>query len=167
MSVTLDGDRLEVTKVPTLDGKNLSKTGEVIVAQMAFVMNSAPDVTKWLIALGQPKAGDAKKLADAVQAELAKRGVQNVQVIGAAGAAKIGGLVQERGDPTQLMIQAVCPASAQVKPRPDTITPKATMKDRPVESAPTVAPQPKPADKKPEKNDTKKDDADTDIDMGN
>jgi len=163
MVVKLDGDRLEVTKVPTLDGKNLSKTGEVIVSQMAFVMNSTPDVTKWLIALAQPKAPDAKRLADAVQARLQAKGVANVQVIGAAGGAKIGGLVQERGDATAVMIQAVCPVSAQVKPRPDTITPKATMKDRPVESAPTVAPQPKPADKKP---DGKKDD-DTDIDMGN
>jgi OmpA-OmpF porin, OOP family len=163
MAVKLDGDRLEVTQVPTLDGRNLSKTGEVIVSQMAFVMNSTPDVTKWLVALAQKTAPDAKRLADAVQARLIAKGVQNVQVIGAAGAPKIGGLVQERGDANAAMVGAVCPASAQVKPRPDTITPKAIMKDRPVESAPTVAPQPKPADKKPE---SKKND-DTDIDMGN
>jgi hypothetical protein len=164
MSVKLDGDRLEVTQVPKMDAKNLSKQGEVIVAQMAYVMNTAPDVTKWLIALAQPKAPDAKRLADAIQAGLTARGVQNLQVIGAAGAAKIGGLVQERGDMAAVMMAKVCPLSAQVKPRPDTITPKATLTQKPVESAPTVAPKPKPADKKPE---TKKDDADTDIDMGN
>jgi hypothetical protein len=70
--------------------------------------------------------------------------------------------VQERGDAAAAMAANSCPASAQVKQRPDRITPKATMKDRSVTSAPTVAPQPatKPADA------PKKDD-DTDIDMGN
>jgi hypothetical protein len=158
--VKLDGDRLEVTKVPTLDGKQLSKQGEIIVGQMAVVMLNTPEVTKWLVALGQPSAGDAKRLADAVKARLEQRGLANLQVIGATGSPKIGAVVQERGDAAAALAANACPASAQVKPRPDRITPKATMKDRSVPSAPTVAPQPeaKPAPKK---------DDDADIDMGN
>ena len=156
MVVKLDGDRLEVTKVPTLDGRSLSKQGEIIVSQMALVMNSAPEVTKWLVALGQPSAGDAKRLADAVKARLEQRGVQNLQVIGATGSAKIGAVVQERaegGTPPPY-----CPASLQVKPDPTKITPKATMKDRSIVSPPAAQPQAKPGDKGS---------GDTDIDMGN
>ena len=154
--VKLDGDRLEVTKVPTLDGRSLSRQGEIIVSQMAVAMNSAPEVTKWLVALGQPNAGDAKRLADAVKVRLEQRGVQNVQVIGATGSPKIGAVVQERaegGAPPPY-----CPASLQVKPDPTKITPKATMKDRSIVSPPAAQPQAKPADKGS---------GDTDIDMGN
>jgi hypothetical protein len=163
--VKLDGDRLEVSKVPSLDGRALSRQGEIIVSQMAQVMLGTPSVTKWLVAIGQPSAGDSKRLADAVKARLEQRGVTNIQVIGATGSPKIGGVVQERGDAAAALVQNACPASAQVKPRPDRVTPKATMKERTVESAPTVAPQPKPADKKPDQAPKKDDDAD--IDMGN
>jgi hypothetical protein len=162
--VKLDGDRLEVTKVPTLDGRQLSRQGDIIVGQMAVVMLSTPEVTKWLVALGQPNAGDAKRLADAVKARLEQKGITSLQVIGATGSPKIGAVVQERGDAVAAMAANSCPASAQVKQRPDRITPKATMKDRSVTSAPTVAPQPAPATKPAEQ--PKKDD-DTDIDMGN
>jgi hypothetical protein len=160
--VKLEGDRLEVTKVPTLDGRQLSRQGDIIVGQMAVVMLSTPEVTKWLVALGQPNAGDAKRLADAVKARLEQKGLTNLQVIGATGSPKIGAVVQERGDAAAAMAANSCPASAQVKQRPDRITPKATMKDRSVTSAPTVTPQPatKPAEQ-PKKED------DTDIDMGN
>ena len=155
MVVKLDGDRLEVTKVPSLDGRNLSNQGSVIVNQMALVMSSSPEVTKWLVALGQPNAGDAKRLAEAVKARLEQRGVQNVQVIGATGSPKIGAVVQERaegGTPPPY-----CPAALQVKPDPTKVTPKATMKDRSIVSPPTTAPA-QPANKGS---------GDTDIDMGN
>src|SRR3569623_105857 len=156
MVVKLDGDRLEVTKVPTLDGRSLSKQGEIIVSQMALVMNSAPVVTKWLVALGQPSAGDAKRLADAVKARLEQRGVQNLQVIGATGSAKSGAVVQvgaDGGTPPPY-----CAELLLVKPDPTKITPKATMKDRSIVSPPAAQPQSKPDGKGS---------GDTDIDMGN
>ncbi|MGE0402603.1 MAG: transporter, partial [Kofleriaceae bacterium] len=55
----LDGDRLVVDAQPTMSGANLSAAGTIIVDQMALVMLSHPEVTKWLVAIALPKAPDA------------------------------------------------------------------------------------------------------------
>jgi len=140
--VKLDGDRLVIGKIPTMDKKGLTKAGDLIVAQVAAVMISHNEVTKWLIALAQPKQPDAARLATLIKERLAKAGVTNVEVLGAAGPAKIGGVVQERAE-LDANQAPVCPAGREIQQRPELITPKATMQQRAVESAPTVAPKPK------------------------
>jgi len=94
----LDGDRLTVARVPTLDRAGLSRGGQIIVDQMALVMRAQPDVTRWLIAIGQPSAAGAQRVAEAVKTRLIARGVpaERIEILAAAGAAKIGGLVKER-----------------------------------------------------------------------
>ncbi len=141
--VHLDGDRLVVDRVPSLQGKttNLSAAGVLIVDQMALFMIQHTEVTKWLVAVAQPKADTAKKLAEAIKARLAAKGVTaTVDVLGAAGPAKINGAVQERGDDKGF----VCPAGKEVQQRPDTIAPAA--KDP--TSPPAVPPKADPATKK-------------------
>ena len=146
--VKLDGDRLAIGKVPTMDKKGLTKQGDQIVAQVASVMIAHSEVTKWLIALAQPKQPDAQRLAQLIKDRLIKAGVTNAEVLGAAGPAKIGGVVQERGD-TQAA--PVCPAGKEVKPRPETIEPKALM-SKPAPAAAPPAAEPKKADE-PKKDD--------------
>src|SRR5262249_45457179 len=60
--VKLDGDRLTIAKVPTMDRKGLTKAGDAIVVQLALVVKVHPEVTKWLVALSQKKDADAKRL---------------------------------------------------------------------------------------------------------
>jgi hypothetical protein len=142
--VKLDGDRLIIGKLPTMDRRGLTNAGGIIVDQVAAVMIAHSEVTKWLVALAQPKAADATRMATLVKERLAKAGATNVEVLGAAGPAKIGGVVQERAD-VDNGAAPVCPAGRQVQPRPELVTPKATMQQKAPESAPTVAPQPKAA----------------------
>ncbi len=153
--VKLDGDRLIIGKIPTMDKKGLTKAGDLIVAQVAAVMIAHNEVTKWLIALAQPKQPDAQRLSDLIRERLAKAGITNAQVLGAAGPAKIGGVVQERAETEGAA--PVCPAGLEVKQRPELITPKATMQQRAVESPPTVQPKPKA--------DAPKTDAEPEIEM--
>jgi len=96
----LDGDRLMIDRVPALSGGALSTAGNLIVDQLALVMLAHPEVTKWLVVLAQPKAEAAQKLADAVKARLIAKGVPaaRLEVRSAVGEAKIGGVVQERGE---------------------------------------------------------------------
>jgi hypothetical protein len=112
--VRLDGDRLMVDRVPTLARGALSPAGALIVDQIAIVILANPDATKWLLALAQPKAADATRLAEAVAARLAAKGVpaDRVSVLGAAGESKIGGVVQERAEAA-----VTCPAGSEAKPR--------------------------------------------------
>jgi hypothetical protein len=140
--VKLEGDRLEIGKLPTMDKKGLTKQGDLIVAQIAGVMIAHNEVTKWLVALAQPKQADAERLAGLIRDRLAKAGVTNVQVLGAQGPAKIGAVVQERAEGDQ-NAAPVCPAGREVKQRPETIEPKALMNRPTVVAPPTVAPQPK------------------------
>ncbi len=144
----LDGDRLVVDAMPTLQGASLSAAGTIIVDQMALVMLSNPEVTKWLVAIALPKAPDAQKLADAVKQRLVQRGVigSTLQILGAAGPARIGGIVQERADADA---PPLCPAGREVKPRPEA--------SKPEPNAATPAPAPtkpaapaKPADAEPD-----------------
>jgi hypothetical protein len=127
-TVTVDGDRLLVTKVPTADRRGtLTKAGVLIVDQIALTMRQHPDVTKWLVAVSQPKQADAAKLADAIKARLVAKGVSEagLQVVGAKGPAKIAGVVQERGEAPADDAAPVCPAGLEVKPRPDASPPAA------------------------------------------
>jgi OmpA-OmpF porin, OOP family len=152
--VKLEGDRLIIGQVPKLHTKGLQpKDGEKIVDQIAAVMIAHNEVTKWLIALAQPKQADAQRLAKLIKERLAKQGVTNAEVLGAAGPAKIGGVVQERSDET---IAPVCPAGKEVKQRPELIEPKATMQQRATVAPPAAEPKQQPA---------KKDEVE--IDMGN
>ncbi|MEO8702312.1 MAG: thrombospondin type 3 repeat-containing protein [Kofleriaceae bacterium] len=132
--VKLDGDRLVMDRVPTLASGKLSPAGAIIVDQMALVMVAHDEVTKWLVALAQPKAGDATTLAAAIKARLVAKGVSadRIEVIGAAGAAQIGGVVQERSAETAA---PVCPAGKAVVPRPEASKP----------AKPTDKPAAKPA----------------------
>ena len=98
----LDGDRLVIARVPGIKGvAALTPAGAIIVDQIALVIRSHPEATKWLLAVAQPKAAVATRLAELIAARLAEKGVpaDRVQVLGAAGPAKIGGVVQERDAP--------------------------------------------------------------------
>jgi hypothetical protein len=85
----------------------LSSAGNLTADQIARVMLAHPEVTKWLLALAQPKADAAQKLADALKARLVAKGIpaERLDVRAATGAAKIGGVVQERGE-----APSTCPA---------------------------------------------------------
>lgn len=117
-TVKLDGDVLVITKVPTLAGTKLTVTGLAIVDQIATLMTAHPEVTKWLLAVAQPKEANATNLANAIKARLAARGIgpEKLDVIAAAGPAKIGGAVQERaaGD-----LPFTCPAGKEARERPE------------------------------------------------
>jgi OmpA-OmpF porin, OOP family len=135
--VKLDGDRLVIGKVPTMDRKGLTKAGDQLVTQVAAVMRARSEVTKWLVALSQPKAADATRLAGLIKARFTALGITNAEVIGAAGPAKIGGVVQERADPDQA---PACPAGLEVKPRPEAVEPKGTMGGKPLPKPEPPAP---------------------------
>jgi hypothetical protein len=143
----LEGDRLVIGKMPAMDRRGLTSDGDKIVAQVALVMVAHNEVSRWMIALAQPKLADAQRLAELIKARLAKAGLSNVDALGAQGAAKIGGVVQERVDENHA---PACPAGLETKQRPDLITPKATMQQRSTVAPPTVEPkkkeEPKPAD---------------------
>ncbi|HWU91260.1 MAG TPA: thrombospondin type 3 repeat-containing protein [Kofleriaceae bacterium] len=153
--VTLDGDRLVVDRVPTLagGGKTLAPVGALVVDQMALVILGHDEVTKWLIALAQPSARDATRLAEAVTARLVAKGVpaDRIHVLGAAGPAKIGGVVQERAEAAE----PVCPAGREVRERPEAAKPKPAEPGpdaRPAEPTPATDARPaapKPAEPKP------------------
>jgi len=115
--VHTDGDRLTIDRVPTLTGGKLSRSGEIIVDEMSLVMRGHSEVTKWLIAIGLPKVADAKRLGAAIQSRLITKGVPpaRIELLTAAGPAKIGGLVRERVDPGAGF---VCPVPEAV-PRPE------------------------------------------------
>ncbi|HEY4176742.1 MAG TPA: transporter [Kofleriaceae bacterium] len=152
----LDGDRLEIDVLPTLSGNALSPAGTVIVDQVALVMLSHPEVTKWLVAVGLPKQADAQKLGDAVKKRLAAKGVveSTLNVLGAAGPQKIGGVVQERAEADAV---PACPAGKEVKQRPEAAAVNPQKQNAPA-NAPTPAPT-KPA--QPDKP------AEPEIDMDN
>ena len=150
--VRLDGDRLVVDTQPTLQGAGLSAAGTIVVDQMALVMLSHPEVTKWLVAIALPKAPDAQKLADAVKQRLIQRGVieSTLQILGAAGPTRIGGIVQERADADAAPL---CPTGREVKQRPEA----AAKPDPNAAKAPSPAPAPpkstepaKPANAEPD-----------------
>ncbi len=147
--VKLEGDRLELTKAPTLDGKQLSASGQIIVQELALVMLGHSEVTKWLIALSMPSQKDAQALGDAVKAKLLARGL-SVEVLAVAGPAKFGGVVQERADAEAV---PVYPEALKAKERPDKAA--KTPPKKPVVSPPAAQPPPK------------KNDDSVDIDLGN
>jgi hypothetical protein len=125
----LDGDRLTVDRVPTLDGDDLSRGGEIIVDQMALVMRGHAEVTRWLVAVALPAAGDARKVAEAIKTRLVIRGVpgDRIDVISAGGAARVGGVVKERapaGAPA-------CGKPAAPSPVPAAQTPAAPRSGKP------------------------------------
>ncbi|MBA2538518.1 MAG: OmpA family protein [Deltaproteobacteria bacterium] len=113
----LDGDRLVMDKMPTMVRGVLTASGAVVVDQVARVMIAHDEVTKWVVALAQPKAADATVLAGLVKARLVAKGVpeDRIQVIGAAGQPKIGGVVQERGE---VDVAKTCAASAKAPVAP-------------------------------------------------
>jgi hypothetical protein len=121
--VKLDGDRLAIDRMPTLDGRNLSRLGQIIVDQLALVMGGHAEVTRWLIAIAEPSGSDAQRLGDAVRARLIVRGVaaDRIEIITAAGSPKIGGLIRARAAADAA---PVCPAGREVLPRPEAIQPR-------------------------------------------
>jgi hypothetical protein len=132
--VRLDGDRLSIDRVPTLTGRTLSRSGEIIVDEIALVLRGHAEVTRWLIAIGLPSASDARRVADAVTARLVANGLpaDRIEIVTAAGAPKIGGLVRERAAAAAI---PVCPAGTEVVPRP-----AATKSRMPILQAPGGAP---------------------------
>ncbi|HZJ64159.1 MAG TPA: thrombospondin type 3 repeat-containing protein [Kofleriaceae bacterium] len=121
--VTLDGDRLAIDRMPTLDGRNLSRAGQIVVDQLALVMRGHAEVNHWLIAIALPSASDAQRVGDAVKARLVTRGIpaDGVDILTAAGSAKIGGLVRERAP---VDAPPVCPAGREARPRPEATKPR-------------------------------------------
>jgi hypothetical protein len=145
--VHLDGDRLIVDRVPSIktvkkgQPPELSPAGVIIADQVALFMIQHHEVTKWLVAVAQPKAEAAKNLATALKARFAQKGVTaTLEVLGAAGPAKINGVVQERGDEQAF----VCPAGKEVQQRPEA----AAEPKKDVTSPPAVPPKADPAQKK-------------------
>ena len=122
--VKLDGDRLTIGEVPKMNRRGLTRDGEKVVDQIAAVMTAHDEVTKWLVALAQPRQADAQRLAQLIKERLQKDGIANIEVLGAAGSSKIGGVVQERGAGNA---SPVCPAGLEVQQRPDKVTPASTM----------------------------------------
>ncbi|MGE0402830.1 MAG: hypothetical protein AB7T06_39360, partial [Kofleriaceae bacterium] len=136
-----------------MSGANLSAAGTIIVDQMALVMLSHPEVTKWLVAIALPKAPDATKLADAVKKRLIQKGVieSTLQILGAAGPTRIGGIVQERANADAVPL---CPTNREVKQRPEAAA----------KPDPNAAKAPAPAPAKPAEPAAPAD-AEPDIDM--
>jgi len=118
-AVRLDGDRLVIARAPSLDRTGLSRDGKAIADQIARVMLANRDVTSWLLALSQPRAADATRLADALKAYLVAKGIpeSSLQVLGTTGPAKIGGVVKERAATSA----PLCPAGLEVKQRPEAV----------------------------------------------
>jgi hypothetical protein len=139
--VTLDGDRLAIDRMPTLDGRNLSRAGQIVVDQLALVMRGHAEVTHWLIAIALPSASDAQRVGDAVKARLVTRGVpaDRVDILTAAGSAKIGGLVRERAP---VDAPPVCPAGREARPRPEATKPRTPAPAPPAPAAPAPAAPP-------------------------
>jgi len=151
LPVTVEGDRLSIDRMPTLDGKNLSRGGQIIVDQLALVMRGHDDVTRWLIAIAMPAATEAQRVGDAVRARLLAKGVaaDRFEIITAAGSAKIGGLVRQRAAADAPF---VCPAGQEVHPRPEASQPAAPTAGSPAAAAvPATQPGPStaPAPAKP------------------
>ena len=135
----VDGDRLVIERMPTMKGAVLSVQGAMIIDQIAMLMIVHNEVSKWLLAMSAPVQADAQKLADAVKARLIAKGVpeERLQIVGAQGAPKIGGVVQERADD----VAPVCPESMRVKERPEAM--KAGAKPvAEVKAAPVPEPEP-------------------------
>ena len=153
---TLDGDKLVVDRVPTFDRNGLTKGGQLIVDQMALVILSNADVTKWLVAFANTGKNVATE-AEYVRARLIAKGVpaDRLEILSAAGAPRLGVIVRERADADA---PKACPVQLQVTPRPakatvtaPTATPvatpapavtPATAQPRAVPSAPAAAPAP-------------------------
>ncbi len=118
------------TRVPTLDGTSaVARPARMIVDQIALVDDRA---RRGHEVADRARAAEAratrKRLADAIKARLSRRAspADAIQVLGAAGPAKIGGVVQERADGDAA---PVCPAGREVKQRPEA-APKATTAGR-------------------------------------
>lgn len=135
-----DGERILVDRSPPFDRKGLTAAGVLIVDQIALLMLQQPDVTKWLVALAAPKVRDAERQAQAVRAQLLKRGVraERLELMTAAGSAKLVAVAQERLDPEA---PKVCP-TAEAKPRPDR---EVRREPPPGPAAPETPPAPAPA----------------------
>ena len=136
--VTLDGDRLVVDKMP-------AAASDQVVEQMQLVMAGHSEVTKWLVAIALPNKAAAQKLGDAIKARLDKWGVKGVDILAAAGPAKIGAIVQERADANAPF---VCPAGMEVHGRPEAEAKPKTAgagSSTPPTTAPATVPAPKPA----------------------
>jgi hypothetical protein len=141
----LDGDRLVVDRVPTLAGAALSRPGQIIVDQMALVMRAHAEVTHWLIAIGQPSAADAQRIGEAVRVQLIARGVHadRIEVLAAAGAARMGALARERAAPSAPPVcKKAAPAAGAPLAAPQTPAPA----DAPAPAQPPAKPA-KPARK--------------------
>src|SRR5262249_17322817 len=80
---TFEGDRLTVAKLP-------GSASDQVVQQMALVMAGHSEVSKWLLAVAMPNRGDAQRLGDAIKNRLLALGVVGVDVLAAAGPARIG-----------------------------------------------------------------------------
>jgi hypothetical protein len=148
---SFDGERILVERAPPFDRKGLTQAGALIVDQVALTMLQQPDVTHWLVALAAPKVRDAERQGQAVRAQLLKRGVSAtaIELMTAAGSAKLVAVAQERRDPDE---PRTCPGP-EAKPRPDrevkavppaTPTPAAPMAPTPAAAAPS-SPPPTPA----------------------
>ena len=155
--VKLDGDRMTIDRVPSLDGRALSAAGQAVANQMAQWMIGHTEVTKWLVAISQRDAKDAQRIGDALREYLAKKGVTNIEVLAAAGPPKIGAVVQERRDANT---PPVCPLEVQVKPRPEASVPAKpdAAKTEPAKTEPAKTP---PAKTEPAKTEPAKTEAPT------
>jgi hypothetical protein len=87
-----------------------------------------------------PKQADAQKLGEAVKKRLVQKGVieASLNVLGAAGPQKIGGVVQERGGDAA----PLCPNGKEVKQRPEAAKVEPAKQNAPATPAPAQPAEP-------------------------
>jgi OmpA-OmpF porin, OOP family len=136
----LDGDKLVVDRVPSFDRKGLTKGGEIIVDQMALVMSANHEVTNWLIAFANSGNNVAAE-TEWIKARLVLRGVAatKIEMLGAPGTPRIGGVVRERAEADA---PKSCPVEKQVKPRAVKAAAAAAAAAPATPATPAVSPKP-------------------------
>jgi len=146
--VRINDDRVEIDRPITFTrGDDLTKGGAVITDQLAAVMISHPEVTKWLVVVAEKKGRNEAKArraserrAESVKARLLKRGVSEgaLQVVGAVSDdSKVGVVIREKAETDETGF--FCPEQYKAVPREETAMPE--------EPAPAEEPEPMPAEK--------------------
>jgi OmpA-OmpF porin, OOP family len=117
-----DGERVLVDRAPPFDRKGLTTAAQLIVDQVALRMLANPDVTRWLVAIADPKESHAQRQAEWIKAQLIKRGVNggSIELLSAVGSSKLVAVAKDRSDPDAAN---VCPGP-EVTPRPERSSPE-------------------------------------------
>ncbi len=144
--VRVNGDRVEIDRAITFTrGDDLTRGGAVIADQLAAVMMSNPQVTKWLVVVAEKRGRDEAKArrasqrrAESLKARLTMRGISEnvVQVVGAVSDEnKVGVVIREKAETDETGF--FCPEQFKAVPREENAMP----------AEPAPEPEPMPAEK--------------------